>query len=256
MSLSLHFKELGQGDPLIILHGLFGSLDNWMTLGRKWAENYHVFLLDLRNHGKSPHVAEHTYPAMAQDIAHFISEQGLPSVALLGHSMGGKVAMQTALQFPDLIHKLLVADMSPRAYERGHDDIFRAMEHLNLETIETRKAIETTLMEQLNDQNIVWFLSKNIKRTENGFDWKFNRKALYESYNHIIDKIEEDKVFEKPTLFLRGERSDYVRDADKPLVNQYFPTAKFVTINGAGHWLHADQPKHFLEEVSLFLQEV
>lgn len=253
MSISLNFKELGKGKPLIVLHGLFGSLDNWSSLGRQWAEKNRVFLVDLRNHGKSPHTADHNYPVMANDIVDFIDQHQLSDVTLLGHSMGGKVVMETALQRPDLVAQLIVADMSPRPFSRGHDDIFEAMNALDFSSITSRKEIETVLMEKLQDLGVVLFLSKNIKRSPDGFEWKFNKLVLEQSYENILKPIQASATFDKPTLFLKGENSNYIRSEDEKNIVQFFPQAQIKTVLNAGHWLHADNPKQFFEEVSLFI---
>ncbi|GAA5220200.1 alpha/beta fold hydrolase [Membranihabitans marinus] len=253
MSISLNFKELGEGKPLIVLHGLFGSLDNWSSLGRQWAEYNRVFLVDLRNHGKSPHTADHNYPAMANDIVDFIDQHQLSDVTLLGHSMGGKVVMETALQRPDLVAQLIVADMSPRPFPRGHDDIFEAMNALDFSSITSRKEIETVLMEKLQDIGVVLFLSKNIKRSSNGFEWKFNKSVLEDSYENVLMPVQSSGIFDKPTLFLKGENSNYIRSEDRESIVQLFPQAQIKTIFNAGHWLHADNPKQFFDEVSLFI---
>lgn len=248
----LNYRSLGEGTPLVILHGLFGSLDNWATLSRKWAEEYHVFLVDLRNHGKSPHTESHSYPEMAEDIHHFLEEHDLWNVNILGHSMGGKVAMQTALEFSDRLRSLIVADMAPKEYPRGHDEIFAAMNALQLEDT-TRGNLEEQLFDRLGDKGIVLFLSKNLKRTPSGFEWKFNKDVLEKDYEKILLPLNTIDTFDKPVLFVKGEKSGYLTEEDEKDIERLFPNYQLNIIENAGHWIHADNPGRFYNVVSQFL---
>lgn len=251
---NLNFKKYGAGEPLIILHGLLGSLDNWSTLGRKWADNYSVYLVDLRNHGKSPHTPTHTVPGMARDISDFIDTHDIYEPVVLGHSMGGKVAMELALSHPDEIRALIIADMGAQAYPRSHDKIFQAIRSLDLDRNDSRKNIEKKLSETISDKGIVYFIAKNIDRTKEGYRWKMNLDIIEQDYEEILKAIEPGRIFDKPTLLIRGEKSGYVRKEDRHLLQQLFPRIKTASILGAGHWLHAEKPEEFEKEVRRFLE--
>jgi esterase len=254
--LQLHFKTYGEGTTnLIILHGFLGSLDNWHTLATEWGKaGLCVWSLDLRNHGKSPHTEEHSLQLMVDDLNDFMFQQQLTSAVILGHSMGGKVAMLFALQYPDLCEKLIVADMAPRAYKPGHDEVFDAIFSLDLETIESRKQAEEIMKQYLGDNATRQFILKNLDRNEKGkYEWKFNLKTLFTFYDEIRKPIESRHTFDKPSLFLRGEQSSYVRDNDMPSIEALFPQVQLVTVDQAAHWLHAEQPKVFFEQVMHFV---
>ncbi|WP_236974056.1 alpha/beta fold hydrolase [Membranihabitans maritimus] len=253
--LKLNYRALGEGQPMVILHGLFGSLDNWATLGRKWSEEFNVILVDLRNHGKSPHTSSHSYPEMAEDVNRFLEEHDLFDVCLLGHSMGGKVAMQTALSFPDRLNSIIVADMAPKAYPRGHDKIFEAMNALNL-NVTSRKELEEKLFEYLDDKGIVLFLSKNLKRSSTGFEWKFNKEVLEKDYEKIIRALHSSNSFTKPALFIKGEKSHYLAEEDGSIIAPLFPQYQLNIIENAGHWIHADNPNRFYNVVRQFLHKL
>jgi pimeloyl-ACP methyl ester carboxylesterase len=243
----LHYREQGRGPALVILHGLFGSLDNWAFVSQRLAKHFRVFSIDQRNHGESPHAAEMNYSVMADDLREFLEQHELPIAHVLGHSLGGKVAMQFALQYPERVDRLIVADMAPRGYERRHDTIFNALLGLNLESFQTRTSIETALAPQLPDLAVRRFLLKGLTRNEAGkLEWKFNLRTLHESYGALTSAIELNAVFEKSALFIRGGRSDYIREEDSADIHRLFPLAKIVTLPTASHWLHADAPEEFL----------
>jgi esterase len=243
----LFYREFGQGSPIIILHGLFGFSDNWQTIAKALSDHHLVITPDLRNHGRSPHLPEHNYPAMAEDLRQFMEEHWMFSATLMGHSMGGKVAMQTALSYPDMVERLIVVDMAPGVAEDNHSDIFKALLGLSLPDIESRADIEAYLAERIPDTGTRQFLLKNITRTENGrFTWKMNLPVLWQSFSDILAAV-EGTPFQKPTLFVRGERSNYIQDSDFPAIHALFPQAKIVTVPDAGHWVHADQPAALLK---------
>lgn len=251
----LNYRVLGNGEPLMILHGLFGSLDNWATLGRKWAEDFTVYLMDLRNHGKSPHLDSHGYPEMAKDIVEFFGDHGLRDVNLVGHSMGGKVAMEVALEYGDLLRSVTIADMGPGEYSRGHDEIFAAMNALDL-SVSSRRDVEEQLASHLKDKGIVFFLSKNLKRTDSGFEWKFNKEILERDYENILLPVNSSRQFDKPALFLKGENSNYIREKDMGMIKTLFPQYQLNIIENAGHWIHADNPDRFYTVVNQFLHKL
>ena len=251
----LNFYSCGEGFPLVILHGLFGSSDNWQTLAKKLKAHFAIFAVDLRNHGNSPHDNDVSYPAVARDIAEFLDEQRLLEIFLLGHSMGGKVAMQLASEFPQRIRKLIVADIAPKTYARHHDRIFAAMLALDLSQLKSRSEVDRALAPEVCDTALRQFLLKNISNDEGGrLKWKINLKALYENYSTLTAAPPLIKPFEKPALFLRGDRSDYILPDDEPLIRKHFPAAEIITIQGAGHWLHAEKPQEFFEAVREFLR--
>jgi pimeloyl-ACP methyl ester carboxylesterase len=250
----LHFKQLGRGEPLVLLHGLFGSADNWFGVAPKLAEKFRVIAPDLRNHGHSPHHAEMDYPLMAADVEKFFAAQEIESAHVIGHSMGGKVAMQFALDFPVRVKKLVVVDMSPRAYRRAHDHIFAALLALDLASHQTRQQIEDTLAPEIPSLNLRRFLLKNLGRDERGkFAWKMNLRGLAENYSRLGEVLQAGKPFTGPTLFICGGKSDYIGAGDELEIRRLFPAAEIQTIAAANHWVHADAPDEFVRLVREFL---
>jgi len=251
---ALHFKTYGQGDPIIVLHGLFGTLDNWQTVARKLSENYLVYLIDQRNHGKSPHTDSFDYQDMADDVNELMNSEGIPEAHILGHSMGGKTAMQLSMSYPEKVRSLIVVDIAPKAYQGGHQEIFDALFSLDLSTIESRKAADEQLQLSIPDFGVRQFLLKNLTRQKTGgYGWKMNLSVIYESYAAILATIEITEPFENPTLFIRGERSKYISDKDEENIKKTFPTATIITISDAGHWLHAEQPEALLDAINAFI---
>ncbi len=253
--MELYHKIFGRGEPLLILHGLFGSSDNWQTLGKRFAEQHTVILVDLRNHGRSPHLPRHTYPEMAEDLESFLDAKRIHRCAVLGHSMGGKAAMQFALFFPERIEKLVVVDMAPRAYSGGHESILQAMRGLPLASLSSRKEAETQLLQQIPEKDIVRFLMKNLSRSaHNGFEWKFNLDVLYRDYGAILAAVEETpEPYPGEALFIGGGRSTYIRPQDEADIHRLFPKAEIARIPDAGHWVHAEQPDRLYSRVRAFL---
>ena len=240
-----------------MLHGLFGSSDNWLGVAPKLALNFRLFLLDLRNHGLSPHDDVMNYSAMAGDVAEFMDAQKLDRACLLGHSLGGKVAMQFALNFPARVEKLIVVDIAPRAYAPEHDKIFAALLALDLGKFKNRQEIEDALAPEIPDLALRRFLLKNLR--SHGFtgaravEWKINLPELFKNYPNLCEAITSQAPFSKPALFLRGGQSNYVSETDAPLIHNLFPAAKTETIDHARHWVHADAPEEFVRCVSAFL---
>ena len=251
----LNFKTLGQGKPLIILHGLFGMLDNWQSVAKVLEHDFTLYLVDQRNHGKSPHTAQHSYKLMAEDLRDFMLREGIPQSNILGHSMGGKTAMQFALDFPEMVNKLIVVDMGVKRYDGGHDIIFDALHSVDVSLITNRQQAEIQLSKYIEDYGVKQFLLKNLTREPDGsYRWKFNLKALFDNYDaNILTNITSDFPFDGETLFIRGAKSNYILDADWPQIQQLFPLATLATINDAGHWVHADQPAKLIELVRSFL---
>ncbi|HEY3763484.1 MAG TPA: alpha/beta fold hydrolase [Verrucomicrobiae bacterium] len=252
--MKLYFKEFGAGRPLVILHGLFGSSDNWAGIAPKLAGQFHIFALDLRNHGQSPHGDEMTYPAMACDVVEFLDGQGIKSAAVLGHSMGGKVAMQLALDFPERVERLIVADMAVRSYGPEHEPYFQAMLKLGLKKLKSRMQMEEALAPSVPDLVIRRFLLKNLGHNPDGsYFWKINLTGIHKNYPHLCGAMTFDKSYDRPALFLSGGKSNYISESDHPKILKLFPKAQFQVIPQTGHWLHADAPEEFVKSVSRFL---
>ncbi len=257
--MDLNFKVLGAGEPLVFLHGLFGMLDNWQSVAKRFADKESeagrmAVLVDQRNHGKSPHTDTTSYPEMAADLAAFLSSQWMHKVDLLGHSMGGKTAMQYALSYPDRVRKLIVVDMAPKAFPRGHDTIFAAMRAIPLDTDMSRGEIDELLATTIPEPGVRLFLMKNLRREPTGgYSWKLNLDTVEAFYEQILQPV-SGLPWDGEALFVRGERSGYVRDEDWPAVLELFPRAELATIAGAGHWVHAEAPDELYELVSGFLE--
>ncbi len=250
----LHFKASGRGRAVILLHGLFGSSDNWHTIAQRLGENFQLFALDQRNHGQSPHDAEMNYAALAADVAEFMAEQKIANSVVIGHSMGGKTAMQLALQFPERVEKLVVSDIAPRAYPPLHEKIFAALLALDLAQFQTRQQMEVALAADIPNLVLRRFLLKNLGRDATGaFFWKINLRGLAENYGQIRAAISPALPFAKPTLFIRGGQSKYVKPEDESSIYELFPQAQVQTIAEASHWVHADQPEEFLRKVLAFI---
>lgn len=252
--MKLNYKEFGQGAPIIILHGLFGTLDNWQTVAKQLAEEYSVYILDQRNHGRSPHMDSQDYKLMAEDLQHFMEANWIHKASIIGHSMGGKTAMQFAQDFPDMVEKLIVVDIAPKAYKGGHQQIFEALFALDLSTIESRKEADQFLETRIPDFGVRQFLLKNLTRSkEGGYQWKMNLPVIFESYQNILASITLEAAADMPTLFIKGGQSNYIQEEDLALVQSYFPNAVLKTVKKAGHWVHAEAPLELIEIVKGFL---
>jgi esterase len=254
--MKLNYKTFGNGEPLIILHGLLGSLDNWQTIAKKLSEEYTVFIVDQRNHGRSPHSDDFSYDLLAADLLEFMYEHHIFNAHVLGHSMGGKVAMKFAVEHSDMVNKLIVADIAPVEYPAGHDIIFESLMAVDLKSVESRQEVEAILEQKIKDFGVRQFLMKGLTRNENnGFTWKFNLKALWNHYNEILKTFDTRQTFEKPALFIKGGKSRYVTDEYIPVINRCFPKNSIFTIEDAGHWLHAEQPEIFTKATLDFLNQ-
>jgi esterase len=252
--MELNHKTFGTGEPVIILHGLFGTLDNWQTVAKKLAEHFMVYIVDQRNHGRSPHLEGHNYKLMAEDLADFMEENWIHNAHIIGHSMGGKTAMQFAVDYPDMLNKLVVVDIAPKAYEGGHQTIFEALLSVDIENVQTRKEVEEHLSKYIEDPGVRLFLMKNLSRKkEGGFQWKMNLQEIYINYSNILDTIEIEDVVKNQSLFINGGKSNYVNTSDQEAIKEQFATASFETIEGAGHWVHAEQPQALIKSVLNFL---
>ncbi|MCW3086330.1 MAG: Alpha/beta hydrolase [Bacteroidetes bacterium] len=254
--MKLHFRKYGQGQPLIILHGLFGQSDNWNSLAKQFGENgFEVYAVDQRNHGLSPHSDEWDYQVMSDDLHELITDNNLTNVILLGHSMGGKTAMQYTLQHPDMVDKLIVADIAPKYYPPQHGDVVKALKAIDFNIVKTRKEAEAILSEYVPDFGTKQFLLKNIYWKEDGLlDWRFNLKTILEKMENVGLAITADESVDVPALFIRGENGGYVLEEDLNMIHDLFPRSMLETIAGAGHWVHAEKPKEFFEAVMNFIK--
>ncbi|TYO88203.1 alpha/beta fold hydrolase [Oceanicella actignis] len=240
--------------PLLIAHGLFGSARNWNTLARRLAQGRRVAAVDMRNHGDSPRAPTQTYQDMAQDLADSIETLGAPA-DVLGHSMGGKAAMALALLRPELVRRLVVADIAPVRYGHSHAHYIEAMRAVDLSRVRRRAEADAQLAERLEDRAMRAFLLQSLAAGPDGARWKLNLEALERALPDIMDWPEalDARRFDGPALFVSGERSDYVTEAGRARIRALFPQARFAAIPGAGHWLHAEKPQEFLDEVAAFL---
>lgn len=254
--MQLHYHHQGQGPTLIILHGLFGMSDNWITHARKLAEVYSVYTLDLRNHGRSPHHNVFNYEAMVDDLVEFMETHSIPKAHLLGHSMGGKTVMQFAFDNPDKVEKLIVADISPEEYNHRHDKIIEAMLATDLHKYSSRSEVDADLKQRLPDARIRQFLLKNLHwKDRSSLGWKANLEVINENLPEIFRALHSPRPYKKPTLFIRGANSPYITDVHVPGIMELFPNAIIETIDNASHWLHAEQPDAFLQIVEQFLKD-
>jgi esterase len=248
--MQLHYKQYSdQGQPLIVLHGLFGSQSNWGGHCKQLAEKFAVIGVDLRNHGESAHASEHNYQVMAEDIKELLGALNFTSTFLLGHSMGGKVAMELALSYPNLVDRLLVVDIAPVLYTDkadGHKQVMAGMNALDLGSLQSRADAETALADYIEDEATRKFIVTNlIREGDSGFAWRLNLPVIEANYNRLMEKPQGKNVFEKPTLFVKGELSLYVQAKHEVQILKLFPNAGVKIISEAGHWLHADKPQAF-----------
>lgn len=254
--MKLHFKKTGEGKPLIVLHGLFGSGDNWMSFSRMMAEeNFAVYQVDLRNHGHSPHSLLHNYKVMSEDVLELIQTADLDKPVVLGHSMGGKVAMQLAIDHTDSLSSIIVVDITTQYYPVHHGTIIQALLSVDVNKIQSRKEAEEQLAVYINDAANIQFLMKGLYRKDEHFAWRFNLPVLSEQIENVGEEIKSEKPVDIPVLFIRGERSNYIDPGKFDECKNIFPDAKLVTISNAGHWVHADQPLKMMEEVMDFLDK-
>lgn len=254
--MKLFFRKFGEGQPFFILHGLFGQSDNWNTLAKQIADQgFAVYTVDQRNHGLSPHSDRWDYPSMSADLKELMEDLGTKQAILLGHSMGGKTAMQFALEHADFLDKLIVADMAPRYYPPHHQAVLQGLHAINFNTITTRKEAEAILAQYIEDYGTKQFLLKNIYWKEDGqMDWRFNLEVISREIENVGKAIDADHRCDIPSLFIRGEKSDYVQDSDILEIQEIFPRSYVETIKNSGHWIHAEQPAAFLKSVLDFVR--
>lgn len=253
----LYSKIEGEGKPFIIMHGFLGMSDNWRTLAKQYVEaGFQVHLLDLRNHGRSFHSEEWSYEVMQQDVFEYCQANNLTEIAVLGHSMGGKVAMLFATTYPHLVNKLIVADIGPKFYKEHHQDVLGGLNAVDFSLKPTRTDVESIVLKYVPDFGTRQFLLKNLYWQEpEQLAFRFNLKAFNNNLDAIGKPLPEGLSFDKKTLFIRGGVSNYILDSDFDAIRKHFPKAVFETIPDAGHWLHAENPKLFFELTTTFLKE-
>lgn len=250
--MKLHYQSLGEGQPLVIVHGLFGSSDNWRSMAKFFSKFYRVISVDLRNHGRSPHAERQDFPAMAGDLYELCESLGLTKINLLGHSLGGKVVMQFASEHPLLVKKMVVVDISHRRYWSEHTPMTDAMMALDLSQFDSRSSVDEALAEKIPDKTVRQFLLMNLVSTNGKLNWRINLPALKQNYPQMMAAICEQSEFHIPTLFVYGEHSDYVTEQDRQMIKRQFSQAQFAPIP-AGHWVHAERPQQFKQVVEEFL---
>lgn len=258
--MKLSFRKLGSGKPLFILHGLFGSSDNWQTLGKKFAESFTVYLIDQRNHGRSAHSPEHSYAAMSGDLLELTEDEKLSDAMLLGHSMGGKTAMHFAVTYPEKVDKMVIVDISPKKYPITNQDIADTLEKVNLDEVKTRKEVEAIISQDIKDPGTLQFLLKNLYWDDNSPEqklaWRFNLEALKNNLAAVAEATPMPPApLLLPVLFIKGGKSDYMFNGDSKLINSMFSHARIISIPEAGHWVHANKPVEFFSIVNTFLLE-
>ena len=252
----LYSRIEGEGKPLLIIHGFLGMSDNWKSYASLYAEvGFQTHILDLRNHGRSFHSDEFSYDLMAKDVLEYCQGNNLEKVAIIGHSMGGKVAMLFATEHPEMVDKLVVADIGPKYYAPHHQDILAGLNAVDFSTKPSRTDVEEILYPYIPNFGTRQFLMKNLYWKEPGqLDFRFNLKVFNEKIDVIGTSLSEDALFENPTLFIRGGNSKYILDTDLSEIKKHFPNFELVTIPNVGHWLHAENPKLFFEETNAFLK--
>jgi len=251
----LNYKVFGEGFPVVILHGVLGSLDNWQSIAKELSANFKVYIIDQRNHGKSFHSNNFNYQILSDDLLQFCHQQQIKKGHIIGHSMGGKAAMLFAMQHPSIVEKLVIVDVATVAYPDRHSHIFNALLTADLLHVANREAVETHLRNKLprEDESTVQFLMKGLYRNdENNFAWRFNAQALWDAYQNVSGDI-SDNPFSGKTLFIKGAKSPYINAENFSTIQELFPNNELSEIKDAGHWVHAEKPKEFMEAINQFL---
>lgn len=268
--MELFFRKYGEaGPPLIIVHGLYGSGDNWISIGRELSRDFEVYVVDQRNHGQSPHSGIHDYPTMRGDLREFMDRQGINRAVLIGHSMGGKTIMAFALKWPERVQSLISVDIAPKSYHdhalnshvaADHARMIDAMLELDMAGFDSREELDMALRQKIGSDRVRSFLLKNVRRDKDGhFFWRINLQALRDNLDRIMDGIGVESVVNEggitgfPALFVSGANSVYIAPEDHRLIRSVFPVADFVTIPGTGHWVHAEQPVLLVKNIKYFL---
>lgn len=256
--MKLNFKQIGneEGKPLVILHGLFGTLDNWITSAKLLADRgFKVYLLDQRNHGKSPHSDEFSYESMASDLLEFLDDQSFQQTVLIGHSMGGKTVMNFAVDNPERVERLVIVDIAPKYYPPHHQTILSGLHAVNIDSVTSRKEADERMALHISNPGVRQFLLKNLERVDGEtFRWKMNLSVI-ENNIEIVGGALESGVFEGKTYFIGGGASDYIQRGDRTLILKHFPKAKIASIKDAGHWVHAEKATQFMDVLIAMLNE-
>jgi pimeloyl-ACP methyl ester carboxylesterase len=263
--MELNYRRTGEGPPLIIAHGLYGSSDNWLSVGKALARDFEVYMIDQRNHGQSPHSSEHSYAAMKKDLFVFMAHHSIERAILLGHSMGGKTVMRFAMDYPEMVSRLIVADIAPRAYHTDkhdfhHGHILKALAGLDTSQVSSLRDATRELSKSIPSRRVVQFLLKNLAKKDGQYHWTLNIKALQDNLDEIMQGMDLSNYNSPgttgfPALFVRGGESGYIRDDDIPMIEKLFPYARTETIEGAGHWLHAEKQEEFIETIKEFIYD-
>jgi esterase len=254
--MELYYRIEGSGFPIFILHGLLGSSDNWRAISKRLSPSYKIYSVDLRNHGQSPHSERMSYPVMTDDLRELFERERISEAHVVGHSLGGKVAMQFATSHRARVSKLVVVDIAPKAYPPSQRSILAALEQLELQSFKTFGEIDAALVPAIPETAVRQFLMKNIARVPpGGFQWRIDLASIAGSYDKLTEAIIPAGTYDKPALFMRGGRSDYIADTDLPSIHAIFPRAELVTIASAGHWVHAEATDEFVQVVTDFLSK-
>ncbi len=255
MAVVLSFREYGAGPPLIILHGLFGSSANWASMARRLSHERRVLCPDLRNHGRSPHTPHMSYPDMVADVRRFMDDHRLDRAAVLGHSLGGKVAMGLALASPARIERLVVVDIAPVTYRHSYAGIIRALRGLDLSKVTSRAQADSLLEPALPEVGLRQFLLQSLSAADGGYEWRVNLEAAARNEPEIKSFATggQTQPYRGETLFIRGALSDYVSSDHYPIIHRLFPAARIQVVSGAGHWVHVEQPDSFCDVLEPFL---
>lgn len=256
--MDLFYRESGNGEPVIMIHGLMGMSDNWIPVARGMAGNYRMVMPDLRNHGNSPHHNDFNLNVLTEDIFALCQKLKINSAVFIGHSLGGRIAMAVALQKPQMVSRLIVEDIAPRRYfgNKSIARLFRIMSGLDLKGIKSFNEINEALISSLPDDKNRQLVLKNIrKKGRCGYEWKLNLRVLADNLESLMAPVYGDAIYSGPTLFFKGGLSNLVTEEDQKFIHKHFPSASIQVIPNAGHWVHADQPQLFLEKVTLFLKQ-
>ena len=250
--MKLHHQVTGAGDPLVIIHGLFGSSDNWRAMAKQLSAYAKVITVDLRNHGLSPHSAQQDYPLMVEDLVELFDVLDIKKANIIGHSVGGKVAMAFAAAYPECLAKLIVVDISPRHYTDEQEYIFKLLMALDLSHYSRRRDVDKVLAEQLPDKAVRQFLLMNLTSKAGNLNWRINLSALHTNYQHLLAAVCEQQNVDVKSCFIRGGQAQYIQTTDEQLITSQFCNSEIYTIESAGHWVHAEAPQEFREKVIEF----
>ena len=252
--MKLYCRQMGSGKPLVILHGLFGMSDNWISIAKELSDRFHCYILDMRNHGRSPKSDDLNYDDMVEDIYEFLTDFEIRTTSFIGHSMGGMVAMKFALEYAHRVDRLVIVDIAPKSYPALHQNILTGLQSIPIDKIKSRSEAEEYLKDFVPSGKTRQFLLKSLYRKEdNSYAWRINLDSIYDHASDIGRGITTTHTFEKPTLFIQGENSEYILPSDKSRIISLFPQAIIKEIKGASHWVHAEKPDEFFKVVEAYL---